>query len=71
MALYFFKLPQGVDRPMSNHDQWQADPRGYLQTAARIIAEDDKYAVVAVRIEKEWLRSNMHLLAALADVVGK
>jgi hypothetical protein len=34
---------------------------------ARIIAEDDTHAVVAVRIEKKWLTRNLHVLAALAD----
>ena len=34
---------------------------------ARIIAEDDTHAVVAVRIEKQWLARNIHFLAALAD----
>ncbi|MBR0871221.1 hypothetical protein JQ633_12690 [Bradyrhizobium tropiciagri] len=34
----------------------------------RIIAEDDVHAVVAVRIKKAWLASNLHFLAALADV---
>ena len=36
---------------------------------ARIIAEDDTHAVVAVRIEKAWLTRNIHFLAALADCV--
>jgi hypothetical protein len=52
---------------VSNHDRRQTDPYGYLETPARIIAENDKYAVVAVRVEKEWLRSNIGFLAALAD----
>jgi len=43
------------------------DPRNYLLTSACIIAEDDKHAVIAIRVEKEWVRSNMHFLAALAD----
>lgn len=34
---------------------------------ARIIAEDDTYAVIAVRIEKAWLTRNIRFLAALAD----
>jgi len=44
-----------------------SDPRSYLLTSARIIAEDDKYAVIAIRVEKAWVRSNMRFLTALAD----
>lgn len=51
-------------------NEWY-DPNAYLETPARIIAEDRKYIVVALRIEKEWLRSNMAFLAALADVTGR
>jgi hypothetical protein len=56
---------------MNDHDRRDSDPRGYLDTPARIIAENDKFVVVAVRVEKACcLRSNMHFLAALADVTG-
>jgi len=44
-----------------------SDPRSYLLTSACIIAEDDKYAVIAIRVEKKWVRSNMPFLADLAD----
>ena len=43
----------------------------YLQTAARIIAEDDTHAVVAVRIPKALIAANLALLAALSDLVSK
>jgi hypothetical protein len=56
---------------MSSQDRPSYDPHNYLSTPARIIAEDDKYAVVAIRIEKEWLRANLHFLAALADATGR
>jgi len=35
--------------------------------AARIIAEDDIHAIVALRVKKAWLAKNIHFLAALAD----
>jgi hypothetical protein len=38
-----------------------------LTPEARIISEDETYAVVAVLIEKAWLSRNIHFLAALAD----
>jgi len=44
-----------------------SDPLSYLLTSARLIAEDDKYAVIAIRVEKEWVRSNMRFLAAVVD----
>jgi hypothetical protein len=45
------------------------DPRGYLETEARIIAENDTHVVIAHRVEKAALRRNLPLLAALADLV--
>ncbi|WP_439399118.1 hypothetical protein ACRQ5Q_17075 [Bradyrhizobium sp. PMVTL-01] len=49
------------------HDQ---DPRSYLGTEARIIAEDDTHTVFALRAENAFLRRNPPLIAALADVVA-
>lgn len=46
-----------------------SDPRGYLETEARIIAENETYAVIAVRVEKAFLARNLLLLAALADLM--
>lgn len=46
-----------------------SDPRAYLDTEARIIAEDETYAVIAVRVEKAFLARNLLLLAALADLM--
>jgi hypothetical protein len=47
----------------------QNDPRGYLDTPARIIAEDDTHVVIAVRVKKNWFAENLQLLSALADVM--
>lgn len=38
-----------------------------LTPEARIISENETHAVVAVLIEKAWLKRNIHFLAALAD----
>jgi hypothetical protein len=56
---------------MPKDNQQFGDIRGHLQTGARIIAEDDAHLVVAVRIKKEWLRSNACFLDALADATRK
>ena len=45
----------------------QNDPRAYLETPARIIAEDDTHLVVAIRVEKAWFAQNLLFLGALAD----
>jgi hypothetical protein len=45
------------------------DPHGYLQTEARIIAEDSTHAVIAVRVEKSFFARNLLLLAALAELM--
>lgn len=50
------------------HDQHH-DPRSYLETEARIIAENDTHAVIALRVDKAFLRRNLLLMAALADLV--
>jgi len=44
------------------------DLRAHLETEARIIAEDDTHATIAVRVKKEWLARNIWFLAALADL---
>lgn len=46
-----------------------ADPRAYLETEARIIAENDTHAVIALRIEKAAIYRNLPLLAALSDLL--
>jgi hypothetical protein len=62
--LFGFGAPQSLwERNLSN------DPRAYLDTPARIIAEDDTHVVIAMRVKKEWLAENLPLLAALADVM--
>ena len=44
------------------------DCYGYLLTEARIIAEDETHAVIAVRIEKAWISRNLPYLASIADL---
>jgi hypothetical protein len=39
-----------------------------LRTDARIIAEDETHAVVALRINKKWIGRNLPFLAAIADL---
>jgi hypothetical protein len=38
-----------------------------LTPEARIIAEDDTHATIAVRVDKQWLARNLHFIAALLD----
>lgn len=45
-----------------------SDPRGYLETEARIIAENETHVAIAVRLDKATIARNLPLLAALADV---
>lgn len=47
------------------------DPRAYLATEARIIAENDTHAVIALRVEKSWFERNLHFIAALSDLVSR
>jgi hypothetical protein len=46
------------------------DMHAYLETEARIIAEDDVHAAIVVRVKKDWLARNMLFLAALADLTS-
>lgn len=43
------------------------DPRQYLETEARIIAENETHVVIAHRVEKAAIARYLPLLAALAD----
>lgn len=45
------------------------DPRAYLETETRIIAENDTHIVIAHRLEKATIARTLPLLAALFDVV--
>lgn len=45
------------------------DPRAYLDTEARIIAENETHAVFALRVEKATIARNLPFLAALACLV--
>lgn len=47
------------------------DPRAYLETEARIIAENDTHAVIALRLEKASIARNLPFLAALADLMSE
>ena len=42
--------------------------QGLLETDARIIAEDDTYAVIAWRVKKSAIARNLPFLAALGDL---
>lgn len=46
----------------------QNDPRAYLETPARIIAENDTHVVIAIRVEKSCFAQNLLFLSALADL---
>lgn len=46
------------------------DPRNYLATEARVIAENSTYAVIALRVEKSLIARNLMFLSALADLVS-
>jgi hypothetical protein len=45
------------------------DPHSYLETEARIIAENDTHVAVALRVEKAVISRNLLPLAALADLI--
>lgn len=44
------------------------DPRRYLETEARIIAENDTHVAIALRVEKAAIARYLPLMAALADL---
>ncbi|WP_441252421.1 hypothetical protein AB8A28_14065 [Tardiphaga sp. 71_E8_N1_1] len=46
------------------------DHASLLRTDARIIAEDDTHAVVALRINKKWIGRNLPFLAAIAELTA-
>lgn len=39
-----------------------------VEACPRLIAEDDKYVVIAIRVEKSAVRNAMPFLAALSEV---
>lgn len=49
----------------------QHDPRGWLSTELRILAENTTHVVVAVRLDKTNIRRNLPFLCALADLGAK
>ena len=50
-------------------DQNEDDPRAYLATEARIIAEDDAHVTIALRLEKTAIARNLPFLAALTKLI--
>lgn len=44
------------------------DPRAYLDTEARLIAENETHVVMAIRVEKAVIGRNLRFFAALADL---
>jgi hypothetical protein len=50
-------------------DQIEDDPRAYLTTDARIIAEDDAHVTIALRLDKTTIARNLPFLAALAELI--
>ena len=46
-----------------------ADPRQYLQTEARIIAENDTRVAIVVSADKAWIARNLMFLAALSELM--
>lgn len=47
----------------------ECDPRIYLETEARIIAENDTHAVIAIRVDKCFFARNLLFMAALSDLI--
>jgi len=47
----------------------ETDPRGYLDTEARIIAENDTHVAIALRLDKTTIARNMPFMAALAELM--
>jgi len=47
------------------------DPNAYLETEARIIAENDTHAVIAIRVEKATIARNLPFIGALVDLTGR
>lgn len=47
------------------------DPRQLLETEARIIIENDRYAVVALRLDKAIIANNLPFLVALAQLAPR
>ena len=46
------------------------DPRQYLETPARIIAENETHVAIALRVEKAQIARYLPLMAALADRIS-
>lgn len=47
----------------------ETDPRGYLETEARIIAENETHVAIALRLDKATIARNLPFMAALADLM--
>ncbi len=44
------------------------DRASLLKTEARVIAENETHAVIALRVEKRWIDRNLPLFAAMAEI---
>jgi hypothetical protein len=55
----------------SGAQSYITDVTSLLGTDVRIIAEDDEHAVIAVRVEKAWLRRNHRFLDSLSVLVRR
>jgi hypothetical protein len=44
------------------------DRASLLETEARVIAEDETHAVIALRVEKRWIDRNMPFFSAIAEI---
>lgn len=44
------------------------DRASLLATDARVIAENETHAVIALRVEKKWIDRNLPLFMAMAEI---
>jgi hypothetical protein len=49
----------------------ESDNESYLKTDARIIAENETYVAIALRVKKTRILKNLPLLAALSDLAPR
>ena len=49
----------------------ESDNERYLKTDARIIAENETYVAIALRVKKARILKNLPLLAALSDLAPR
>ncbi|WP_439392307.1 hypothetical protein ACRQ5Q_22180 [Bradyrhizobium sp. PMVTL-01] len=57
------------DGKIANMSEYQNhDPRSYLETEARIIAESETHIAISLRVEKAVIARYLPLMAALANI---